>query len=261
VLDSVADVSDKTDIFDSICVHRLAALHLSSGAWSEEEESQLLHAMKGLAKEGRTDKSARGYWVSVSKALDATQTPKQCQNKWCGVLCSSRFYNATFTQFRVCRYESLRGKVRNAGKTRRWKHEDSYILICKCVTCVPDHRSSFGPDSDTKCIGLLLLISTRKQTLIGSLSLILHGACGAATISRGNGNGSRHPAMLTTVLNAIVVSTWHSSSSSSCLIFLIDVVQHLVAQTKPILTAGSSASSTIPLFPAHDESVRLPEAQ
>ena len=78
-LDSVADVSDKTDIFDSICVHRLAALHLSSGAWSEEEESQLLHAMKGLAKEGRTDKSARGYWVSVSKALDATQTPKQYQ--------------------------------------------------------------------------------------------------------------------------------------------------------------------------------------
>ena len=78
-LDSVADVSDKTDIFDSICVHRLAALHLFSGAWSEEEESQLLHAMKGLTKEGRTDKSARGYWVSVSNALDATRTPNSAK--------------------------------------------------------------------------------------------------------------------------------------------------------------------------------------
>ncbi|KAH9997052.1 hypothetical protein BJV77DRAFT_960316 [Russula vinacea] len=113
---SPADCSDryrqvpnvKTDIFDSIW------------AWSEEEESQLLHAMKGLAKEGRTDKSARGYWVSVSKALDATRTPKQCQNKW---------------------YESLRGKVRNAGKTRRWKHEDSYILICKIASLDLDEEA------------------------------------------------------------------------------------------------------------------------
>ena len=132
---------DKADIFDFAVYGGIA--FIIQGAWSEEEESQLLHAMEELAKGGRTDKTARGYWVSVSKALakalDATRTPKQCQNKWCGVLCSSRFYNATFTQFRVCRYESLRGKVRNAGKTRRWKHEDSYILICKCVTCVPDH--------------------------------------------------------------------------------------------------------------------------
>ena len=53
------------------------------GAWSEEEESQLLHAMEELTKEGRTDLSARGCWVSVSKALGATRTPKQCRNKWC----------------------------------------------------------------------------------------------------------------------------------------------------------------------------------
>ena len=78
-------ISDKTDIFDLTC-----ASSILEGPWSEEEESKLLHAMEELAKEGKTDLSARGCWVSVSKALGATRTPKQCRNKWC-VRCSGRF--------------------------------------------------------------------------------------------------------------------------------------------------------------------------
>ena len=133
---------DKADIFDFALYGGIA--FIIQGAWSEEEEGQLRHAMEELAKEGRTDKTARGYWVSVSKALakalDATRTPKQCQYKWCGVLCSGRFIMPR-SEFRVCRHVSLRGKIRNEGETRCWKYEDSYILICKCVTCVPDHLS------------------------------------------------------------------------------------------------------------------------
>ena len=67
-LDSIADIYDKTDIFDLTC-----ASSILEGPWSEEEESKLLHAMEELAK-GKTDLSARGCWVSVSKALGATQT-------------------------------------------------------------------------------------------------------------------------------------------------------------------------------------------
>lgn len=53
------------------------------GAWSREEESQLLCVIEELAKAGKTDMSARGFWVSASKAFGGTRTPKQCRNKWC----------------------------------------------------------------------------------------------------------------------------------------------------------------------------------
>ena len=53
------------------------------GAWSPEEESQLLCAIEELARAGTTDTSARGFWVSVSKALNGSRTPKQCRSKWC----------------------------------------------------------------------------------------------------------------------------------------------------------------------------------
>ena len=36
------------------------------------------------------------------------------------------------------RSESLQGKVKNNGKIRCWKEDDSYILIYKCVTSVLD---------------------------------------------------------------------------------------------------------------------------
>jgi hypothetical protein len=72
-LDGLADVTDA----------------FIQGAWSSEEEGRFLHVIEDLAREGRTDMSARGYWVSVSKAFDSTRTPKQCQNKWC-VLGSSQ---------------------------------------------------------------------------------------------------------------------------------------------------------------------------
>ncbi len=53
------------------------------GAWLPEKESQLLCAIEELAKIGIRDMSAQGFWVSVSKALNGTWTPKQCQGKWC----------------------------------------------------------------------------------------------------------------------------------------------------------------------------------
>jgi hypothetical protein len=34
----------------------------------------------------------------------------------------------------ACRSDTLQGKVRNKGKTWRWKDDDSYIFICKCVS-------------------------------------------------------------------------------------------------------------------------------
>lgn len=58
-------------------------MHHIQGAWSSEEEGQLLHAVEELARAGKSDTSARGYWISVSKALCVTRTPKQCQSKWC----------------------------------------------------------------------------------------------------------------------------------------------------------------------------------
>ncbi|KAH9046704.1 hypothetical protein EDB84DRAFT_1435350 [Lactarius hengduanensis] len=83
------------------------------GAWSSEEECQLLHTIEGLAQDGKLDMSARGFWVSVSKAMGATRTPKQCQSKWS---------------------DTLEGKARNEDKTRRWKEDDSYVLICKIAS-------------------------------------------------------------------------------------------------------------------------------
>jgi len=59
------------------------------GAWSFEEEVQLLRALEELKREGKSNQSARGFWVSVSKAMGDTRTPKQCRNKWCVLWCSS----------------------------------------------------------------------------------------------------------------------------------------------------------------------------
>ncbi|KAH9013460.1 hypothetical protein EDB85DRAFT_2158194 [Lactarius pseudohatsudake] len=75
------------------------------GAWSSEEEGQLLHAIEGLARDGKSDMSARGFWVFVSKAMGATRTPKQCQSKWS---------------------DTLGGKA--------WKEDDTYVLLCKIAS-------------------------------------------------------------------------------------------------------------------------------
>ncbi|KAH9988303.1 hypothetical protein BJV77DRAFT_1022435 [Russula vinacea] len=90
------------------------------GAWSSEEEGRLLLVIDELARDGKTDVSARGFWVSVSKALGGTRTPKQCRNKWS---------------------DSLRGKIENEGKTRCWKEEDSYILVCKIASLDVDEET------------------------------------------------------------------------------------------------------------------------
>ena len=78
--------------------------------------------------------SGRGYWVSVSKAMGVTRTPKQCQSKWCVLDSSSN--DILFMQF--YRSESLEGKMKNVGKIRHWKEDDNYILIYKCVTSAID---------------------------------------------------------------------------------------------------------------------------
>lgn len=172
------------------------------GAWSSEEEGRLLLAIEELARNGKTDMSTRGFWGSVSKALGGTRTPKQCQSKWCA-FGSNRSIMDVFIRY-LRRSDTLRGKVENQDKTRRWKEEDTYILVCKCMSW---SRLLFW--LDTKCTGLLLLMSARKQTSIGSLSATLHGTCGVAIFSSKSGDVSRPSAKLTAIC-AIVVSTRHS---------------------------------------------------
>jgi hypothetical protein len=83
------------------------------GVWSSEEETRLLLIIDELVREGKTDVSARGFWVSVSKALSGTRTPKQCRNKWC-VLCSNHII-----KLYLCNYAGLtRSEVRSKTKAR-----------------------------------------------------------------------------------------------------------------------------------------------
>jgi len=53
------------------------------------------------------------------------------------MVCSSLIYNI-IVSMRFCRSDTLEGKARNEDKTRRWKEDDSYVLICKCVSCAVD---------------------------------------------------------------------------------------------------------------------------
>ena len=149
------------------------------GAWSSEEENQLLYAMEGLAREGKSDMSARGFWVSVSKAMGAIRTPKQCQSKWY-VLGSSLTIMISMT---LHRSETLQAKVQNGGRIRRWVDSDSYILISKYIFCA---LSSLGRLM-TQCIGSLPSTLTTKVTLFGNCSVILRGTCGVVIISDKNG--------------------------------------------------------------------------
>lgn len=52
-------------------------------------------------------------------------------------MCSSLVHNIVVS-IRFCRSDTLEGKTRNEDKTRRWKEDDSYVLICKCVPCAVD---------------------------------------------------------------------------------------------------------------------------
>jgi hypothetical protein len=53
------------------------------------------------------------------------------------MVCSSLVFN-TVVPIQFCRSDTLEGKARNEDKTRRWKEDDSYVLICKCVSCAVD---------------------------------------------------------------------------------------------------------------------------
>jgi len=147
--------------------------------------------------------STRGYWVSVSKAFGATRTPKQCQSKWYVLdpLPPWRCIGATY------RSETLRGKVENKGKERRWKEEDSHILACKCVPC-----SGLLFCLDTECIGLHLSMLMRRRTLIGSLSGIPLGICGVPVFFGESGNVSRPGPSATTMVPCAIVVSGHCSS-------------------------------------------------
>ncbi|KAH9012572.1 hypothetical protein EDB85DRAFT_1877650, partial [Lactarius pseudohatsudake] len=97
---AVADLVQRSaaDCSDRFRQHIQYKATKRKGAWSSEEEGQLLHAIEGLARDGKSDMSARGFWVFVSKAMGATRTPKQCQSKW----------------------------------------YDTYVLLCKYVSCAVD---------------------------------------------------------------------------------------------------------------------------
>ncbi|KAF8260200.1 hypothetical protein EI94DRAFT_1706477 [Lactarius quietus] len=91
-----------------------------TGAWLLDEESQLVHAMEVLAWGGKSDMSAAGFWVFMSKKIGGTRTPKQCQSKWS---------------------EMLEGKARNKDQRRCWTKDDSYVLICKIASLDLDNDS------------------------------------------------------------------------------------------------------------------------
>src|SRR6266702_4208316 len=62
--------------------------------------------------------------------MGVTQTPKQCQSKWCVlrsfIILSCPCNSAGLTP--------LKGKC----EMWHWKEDDSYVLICKCVSCAVD---------------------------------------------------------------------------------------------------------------------------
>jgi hypothetical protein len=107
------------------------------GAWSREEESQLLCVIEELAKAGKTDMSVRGFWVSVSKAFGGTRTPKQCRNKWC-VIAS--------THLMLYRHSSaglIRSKAKSEMKTRHAGVRQTAIFWFASTCCM--HTSDCCP--------------------------------------------------------------------------------------------------------------------
>ncbi len=144
-----------------------------------EEEGQLLCAIEGLAQDGKSDMSARGFWVSVSKAMGATRTPKQCQSKWCVlrsfIILSCPCDSAGLTPSKGKRETKIR---RGVGK----KMTATFLFASACrvllILCW----------LTTKYIGSLLSMSTTKMTLTGSPSMIPRGTCGVAITFSKNGD-------------------------------------------------------------------------
>jgi len=102
------------------------------GAWSFEEEVQLLRALEELKREGKSNQSARedsGFLFQKRWEI-----PGHRRNKWCVLWCSS-FIIITVMSFSGEKTIKSKITVGNEGKTRRWKDvaQDSCILICKCV--------------------------------------------------------------------------------------------------------------------------------
>ncbi|KAF8265400.1 hypothetical protein EI94DRAFT_1702530 [Lactarius quietus] len=109
-----------TDCSDRFCQHIQYKETKQTGAWSSDKESQLIHAMEVLAWGGKSDMSAAGFWVFVSKKMGGTWTPKQCQSKWS---------------------ETLKGKAQNEDQRRGWTKDNSYVLICKIASLDLDNDS------------------------------------------------------------------------------------------------------------------------
>ena len=88
-----------------------------------------------MARVGITDISAHGFWVSVSKTLGSTRTPKQCRSKWCVIgsthllLCYIDIHNSAGLMRSKPKSE---GKARHAGV--RWTTISWFASTC-CV-CV-----------------------------------------------------------------------------------------------------------------------------
>ena len=106
------------------------------------------------------------------------------------------------------RSDALWCKVKNIGHTRCWNEDDDCILACKYVSYF-----WWLLQLDLKCTGLHLLILMRKQILIGSVLVILHGIYEVPMLSSRSGNVSK-PMMLI-VQCAIMVSI----CCSFCLFF------------------------------------------
>ncbi|KAI0258068.1 hypothetical protein BC834DRAFT_836690 [Gloeopeniophorella convolvens] len=83
------------------------------GAWTGDEEQELLEILRNLAQEGRTDTKVPGFWSEVSRRMHGTCTGQQCQNKWTG---------------------TLQAKLASSGKKRVWTDIDERTLISKVAS-------------------------------------------------------------------------------------------------------------------------------
>ena len=137
--------------------------------------------MEGLAQSGKSDVSAAGFWVFVSKAMGATWTPKQCQSKWCVLFV--HLYITVFMHFAGLRRSKGKHETKiRGGIGQKTIAMSSFASRCPCIV-------DFVSANHKYYIGSLLSILTTRVTLTGSPSVIPHGTCGAA-IPFGKNGGS-----------------------------------------------------------------------
>ncbi|PVF99992.1 hypothetical protein CPB86DRAFT_872205 [Serendipita vermifera] len=97
------------------------------GAWSKEEEDQLVEIMKDF--EGEKDKDNDVLWSEVVKRMGGTRSRAQIKTKWYKL-----FYDGQISiTYILARQDNLNKRLKADGG-RRWLPFDSYILVHKIAS-------------------------------------------------------------------------------------------------------------------------------